>query len=726
MDVTSFLDWLIVVVLGINTLLSVGVLLRNPKSLANRLFVGFVTFLDIWIASNFLENEPGLVGEGRLEFFLRLDFATALIFFYFWFQFSAVLSVSRIAKIRWLQYLLIGLTVLGVVLSFTPLILHSVSFDGEVIAFEDGVLWLGYALLLLLFAGWGVILLILRRRRAKRVNDVLAKRQISLVLTGFVLAMVNGLFINLVLQTFFGVSLEVSRLGLYGMTLLVAFTAYAVARQQLFDFRPILARAVGFLAVIVLVAVAFAFVLFTGVATLLGIEITVIRYAVGLGLLVAAMLAFQPLQQLVRRLTNRVFFRGLYDSERLLSDFTHIMAGTIDLAAMTNELLQHLTGQMNVSKAAFVLFEGHEISGVQQVGYDQTALENSKLEKFLHWQSNRRKPILYDEITDVKSKERFRELDVTVAIPILVEQREVALLLLGPKLSGEIYYQRDLNVLDIFAREAGVAIHNAKLYAAQKRFNEELEDMVEDRTRQLRETQRRELEKAQAVTKLKDEFVFIAAHELRTPVTAIRGFLELVEMAETKLDPEVSNHLEKIEMASKHLNQLVNDLLEIARSDAGTMDVETSPVDVGKIAKELIGEVSSLARERSIAIRLDAAAGQTVALADGDKVREVIMNLVSNAIKYNREGGTITVKVAADGDMIQTKVVDTGYGIPGDQQKKIFQKFFRVGTKRTQGITGTGLGLFISRMLVEKMKGKISFTSVEDQGSTFMFSLPRA
>jgi signal transduction histidine kinase len=289
-----------------------------------------------------------------------------------------------------------------------------------------------------------------------------------------------------------------------------------------------------------------------------------------------------------------------------------------------------------------------------------------------------------------------------------------------------MYYPRELRVLDIFTSEAGVAIQNAKSYAAIKRFSGELEKRVEERTQELKATQARELEKAQAVTKLKDEFVFIAAHELRTPVTIIRGFLDLIEMSEERFSQNVRENLSKIKMASVHLNQLVNDLLEIARSDAGTLQVQVTQMALGPLVIEVVDEVRLLAQEKDITVQVDVPEQLPQVMADRDKTKEVIMNLVSNAIKYNRPRGDVHVIVSRQETSIVVAVRDTGYGIPATEQTKIFQKFFRAVTPATKQIMGSGLGLFICRMLIERMGGQIKFSSVEGVGSTFSFTLPVA
>jgi signal transduction histidine kinase len=170
---------------------------------------------------------------------------------------------------------------------------------------------------------------------------------------------------------------------------------------------------------------------------------------------------------------------------------------------------------------------------------------------------------------------------------------------------------------------------------------------------------------------------------------------------------------------------MINDLLEIARSESGTITIAVKECLLRPILDQVLDKVSPLVKEKNIALETHLDRISNV-LCDETKLREVLLNLLSNAIKYNRERGTITIDVhKAEGtDDVVFKIRDTGYGIAKEQQDKIFQKFFRAVTKDTQGVVGTGLGLFLTRMLVEKMGGHISFESVEGQGTTFTFTLP--
>lgn len=229
---------------------------------------------------------------------------------------------------------------------------------------------------------------------------------------------------------------------------------------------------------------------------------------------------------------------------------------------------------------------------------------------------------------------------------------------------------------------------------------------------------------------LKNEFVFIAAHELRTPVTAIKGYISMILEGDAgPINENLKKFLESVRQANERLIQLVNDILEIARSEAGRIKIQVFSVNIRAAIKSTIKEIMPLAAEKKIAIDYIIGQGESLdmplVLADTTRLREVITNFISNAIKYGREGGWIKIYHDSDDLFITTHIEDNGMGIPASEQGKVFEKFFRSETSRVTQIQGTGLGLFITKELIEKMGGKAWFRSEEGKGTRFSFKLPR-
>ena len=225
---------------------------------------------------------------------------------------------------------------------------------------------------------------------------------------------------------------------------------------------------------------------------------------------------------------------------------------------------------------------------------------------------------------------------------------------------------------------------------------------------------------------LKDEFVFIAAHELRAPVTAIKGYLSMIEEGDAgELSPKMKEYLTPVSQSNKRLVNLVNDLLEVARQEAGRMTIDVAKIEPASAIESTIEELKPLAMEKNIAITYDKSSARAV-LADEARMKEVMVNLLSNAIKYTVGSGTVLIWHETSGETLITHIKDTGIGMSKESQEKLFEKFYRVPDERTKKITGTGLGLFIIKQIIEKMNGLVWVVSEVDKGSTFSFSLPLA
>jgi signal transduction histidine kinase len=235
------------------------------------------------------------------------------------------------------------------------------------------------------------------------------------------------------------------------------------------------------------------------------------------------------------------------------------------------------------------------------------------------------------------------------------------------------------------------------------------------------EVRNREIERA---NRLKSEFVAGISHELRTPLHTIIGFSELLsEELEGPLNEKQKRFMNYIHKDALHLLELINDVLDLSRIEAGRLDLRLETFDLGYAIDEALETIRPQAVAKSI--RLGACVARSVPLnADRLRVKQILYNLLSNAVKFTPEGGTIQVEVAPRNSVVEVSVSDTGIGISLEEQTAIFDQFHQVGST-TQGVReGTGLGLAITKQLAEAHGGRIWLESEPGRGSRFYFSLP--
>jgi len=234
--------------------------------------------------------------------------------------------------------------------------------------------------------------------------------------------------------------------------------------------------------------------------------------------------------------------------------------------------------------------------------------------------------------------------------------------------------------------------------------------------------------KLQEVDKMKDEFIRMATHELRSPIINIRGYIEaLREKIGPSLDEEEKEYLRRIDISAKNLGNLIDDILQVSRIQQGRLDLTPKRIQPETVIKEVIKELELKAQKKGLKLIFQPQEEPFYIMANPNRLREIIFNLVNNAIKYTPKGW---VKVEVQADKIRKKyrisVVDTGLGISAQAQTKLFQKFYRVRTRETADIPGTGLGLWISKELCQKMGGQIFLESMEGKGSKFTLIFPLA
>ena len=299
-----------------------------------------------------------------------------------------------------------------------------------------------------------------------------------------------------------------------------------------------------------------------------------------------------------------------------------------------------------------------------------------------------------------------------IVVPIIVKGRILGVLATSITHAGRQFTQADLRLAMALADRAALAIENARLYAQERRLRQELEDLNQ---------------KVQEANRLKTEFVTVVTHELRSPLTSIAGYLDLLLEEEGREGAETREaYLQIVKRNADRLLELINDLLDIARLEAGKLALKRLPLDLEGLIREVSGALRPQIEGKEQHLHLDLAASLPVVTGDPERLTQILLNLVTNAHKYTPQGGRITVATRAERAGVCIAVQDTGIGLSSEEQQQLFTKFFRAQHPLAREAVGTGLGLAIARALVELHGGTLTVVSAPGQGATFKVTLPAA
>ena len=289
-----------------------------------------------------------------------------------------------------------------------------------------------------------------------------------------------------------------------------------------------------------------------------------------------------------------------------------------------------------------------------------------------------------------------------VAIPLQWEQETIGALLVRRKVTGA-FPSRTVDLLETLASQSAVAIHNARTFRALQQSSRRLE----------------------VASRHKSEFLASMSHELRTPLNAVIGFSDvLLERMFGELTERQDEYVRDIRDSGRHLLELINEILDLSKVEAGRMELDLAGVAVEPLLEHALAMVRERAARRGVALELEVEPGLGVVLADELKLKQVVLNLLTNAVKFTNAGGTVGLAALRAGDTLEVEVRDTGVGIAEADQARVFEAFQRGGRHARTSTEGTGLGLTLSRRFVELHGGRMWMESELGAGSRFGFAIP--
>ena len=697
------------------------ILLSNFKSHTNRLFFAFTLFAALWATLNYLSlhqttPEDTLNAIRWVMFFAILHSASLFLMVH-------TFPEQKIRLSTWKLLTFLGFALIVLILTRTPLIFESVNGFGANASPNPGA---GIPLFALM-AGFSILgsIYILASRYKKAIGVL--RIQLRYLLYGVIGSTLMIFISNFVLVVFFNTTVLLN-LGPTFTLIFVVATAYAITKHGLFNTKVILAEISAAALVLVNIAQLF-FARNTGEF--------LFRLLVFLLVTFFAFIFVRSVKNEVRR---RVEFEELAKEKiqaldeleqrnrnlATLQKISDIVLNESDMKIMVQKILDELPKELEgcIGGMLSVVKQG------QLTGYSMSSNNFSKkiislvggdLNKYSHPISREfnlihraiidKESISSDKLTDFISPPISKPVALSIqkligvrhveAFPLIAGGEPLGVMLFVFSKTKEEIHSKNYSIAKAISDDMSLAIQRAQAFVQLKEANEYLSEL----------------------DKMKDEFISMASHELNTPLAAIEGYLSMIlDEGMGKIDKQSRKYLNRAYASSKRLAELIMDLLNVSRIEQGRLKMKYAKTNMAELAQSVIHELQIKADEKKLYLKLVADKTAPKTWFDPERIREVIVNLMGNALKFTDKGGA-TIKIKNSGKKILVEIIDTGRGVAKADQGKLFHKFSQI-KRDIDEHQGSGLGLYISKNFIELHKGKIWVDSDAGQGSTFSFEIP--
>ena len=686
-------------------------LLRNPGSRLNRVFAYFASGMALWNFGVFLlRTSPDEWTGSFVEVVIHVG-VIALPPFYYHFVLIFLDSTTRHRPSLVLAYLLAFVYEL-INLSGSPLFMSGVKATHWGWAPVTGPLYLPYLLAFNGFMIYGVILLV---RAHRGIDSSFRRNRGTLIMLGTLVSLAGGWvdFSRFILSRYVPAADYVYPVGIPANMIFALMLGTSIVRYRLF------AVAVAVKKTAVYAVVGTVITLLLGLITKVVEDYFHLKEASALWLVVPVggiiTVLLSPLGQGLDDRIQRLMFSKRQGCYETLLQLSKRMSSILNFNELVDTLVHGLVRGIPATHATLMI---HDPATGAFISYreDTTIDEGSGLESLrvdspvVQWLSTTEGLLVKEEVKLNPRIERYFEaaegeleaIKAALIVPLKVENKLNGILLLGEKLSGEIYDRHELDMLSLLATQAAISLENARLYEGLATSNARLME----------------------ASRLKSQFLANMSHELRTPLNSIIGFSKvLLNRLDGNLTERQDAYVRSVHNSSRHLLELINSILDFSRVEVGKFEMRLEQVDLHDVVEECIESSMPLVRDKRVKIERDLPVELPSVTADRTRVKQVLLNLLSNAIKFTHSG-RVLIQVRPEPEALHVSVSDTGIGISAADLQRLFEPFQRLDNPLAQQADGTGLGLAISKKFVELHRGRIWAESHESQGSTFHFTLP--
>lgn len=703
-----------ILVVAANLLLSFGVYHNDQRSATHKMFGMLGLSTSLWLVAMFLASstaDPQMyLWLARLTTFL----ATPMNVLFFLFA-RTLPAESLTMPNRYFRVLLLAAIVV-MLFSLSPYEFSAVNTIDDRLKPVPGPFLPVFGIFSIALIVSAVLLLIKKARQ----SEGRSAQQYHMVIMGIgvMFALVVGTIFFPVL--FFENSSFVHLAPLY-TTLFLGATAYAIVRHQFMDIRVILQRGAIYTIIFSLVVSMYVAVMlllggiFRGAVSARQIIGTALTMVIGI-------YTVPIIDKYLRKITDSIFFKDAYDYSEAMRKLSKVLNKNLEVEKIISQTSDALKNIFKPDVVYVVVF--HQAASrratngpcVETISYSERMV--GALKKNGGVIDHSEIPfILHDPKTEQGQKELLSELvrlseqcGIALSVPIILEDEAVGWLHLGKKLSGDLYTEKDVGLLETFSYQAAVAIKKAELHEKVENHSRDLEQQVAKRTEELKKLQEQQ-----------KQMMVDISHGLQTPLTVLRG-----ELGFFNKRTRGSKRLKALEKSIEDISKLIYELLNLSRMESSPEIVKKEPVNVSALLAELVEYLTVVAQEKGIRITSDIAPKVTT-LGNKKLLHEMVTNLVSNAFKYaspKRKRKYVRITLCHTATAVELCVADNGIGISRKELPKIFNRFYQVGNMENQKNKGTGLGLAITKTIVEKHGGTIAVTSTVGHGSCFTVRFP--
>ena len=700
---------MLIVVFGL--FISFLIFSANKKSTAHRWLLLGIVFSILFILFDYLTaytSQPLSLYLIRTSFGLAPLVICSLYFFVIYFP-------TRSKQNILITSLVVCYTFIFSILSFfTNFVVANTHNEGWGTQIING----GLSTLYVLFSIFVVLIIIIITVSKYQKSNNVDKQKIGLFLFGVVIFSLAEVLYVLIFPL---INLDkYSYFGDYSIMIFFGFTAYAIIKHHLFDVRLAIVRSVTYTLVLVTLAAIYLVIAFVISAVFNSGQTSTSQIVSGVAISLLLAFIFQPIKRFFDRITNRIFYKDNYDINDFFARLNKSLSTTTDLRGLLERVAYEIGHTLKGEQAFFYINtdNGHYITAGTPHHKQLPKIDALKIGE-VH--DGEREVIVASMLENDDPMRRLMiSHRIELILPLVKEDKIIGYLCLGDHLTSG-YTNRDIRALYTISDELVIAIQNALAVHEIRELNATLQQKVNNATKELRSSNLvlRQLDK------VKDEFISMASHQLRTPLTSVKGYISMVIEGDAgKITNPQKKLLEEAFMSSERMVHLINDFLNVSRIQTGKFIIEKSPVDLSKLVSEELDSLRPNATARGLKFNYKPPKKFPIMELDEGKMRQVIMNYADNAIYYTSENSIIYINLSIDNNEALFTVKDTGIGVPVKEREHLFSKFYRASNARVRRPDGTGVGIYLAKKVINALGGKVVFESVEGKGSTFGFRLP--